>query len=59
MQGELYGSGNAFGFPKSKPGMGLLTNDCLFLGLNKNVPSRNSKENFHVMDQELIIFTNR
>lgn len=26
--------------------MGLLTNDCLFLGLNKDVPSRNSKEDF-------------
>lgn len=34
------------GFPKSRRGMGLLTNDCLFLGLNKNVLSRNSKEVF-------------
>jgi len=46
VQGELSGLGNTFGFPKSRPGMGLLTNDCLFLGLNKSVPSRNSKEDF-------------
>lgn len=42
-QGDLSGLEN---ISKSRPGMGLLTNDCLFLGLHKNVLSRNHKEVF-------------
>lgn len=46
VQGELHGLGNTFGFPKSRPGMALLTNGCSFLGLNKSVLSENSTEGF-------------
>lgn len=45
-QGDLSGLGNISRFSKSRPGMGLLTNYCLFLGINKNVLSRNHEEVF-------------